>query len=76
MARKISITLDEEVLAFIDSQTKNRSQLINRVFNNLKKEQALKKLEAAYIEQSQDEDEIAEIELWDIAIADGIDDED
>lgn len=76
MVRKISITLDEEVLAFIDSQTSNRSQLINQVFNNLKKQQALKKLESAYIEQSQDEDEIAEIELWDIAIADGINDKD
>ena len=68
--------MDEEVLAFIDSQTNNRSQLINQVFSNLKKQQALKSLESAYIEQSQDEDEIAEIELWDIAIADGINDED
>ena len=76
MVRKISITLDEEVLAFIDSQTNNRSQLINQVFNNLKKQQALKSLESAYIEQSQDEDEIAEVELWDIAIADGINGED
>ena len=76
MPQKISITLDEEVLAFIDSQTKNRSQLINQVFNNLKKQKALSELEAAYIEQSQDEDEIAEIKLWDVTIADGIDDED
>lgn len=76
MAQKISITLDEEVLAFIDSQTKNRSQLINQVFDNLKKQKALSELEAAYIEQSQDEDEIAEIKLWDITIADGIDDQD
>ena len=76
MAQKISITLDEEVLAFIDSQTKNRSQLINQVFDNLKKQQALSELEAAYIEQSKDEDEIAEIKLWDVTIADGIDDED
>ena len=76
MAQKISITLDEEVLAFIDSQTKNRSQLINQVFDKLKKQQALSELEAAYIEQSQDEDEIAEIKLWDVTIADGIDDED
>ena len=75
MAQKISITLDEEVLAFIDSQTTNRSQLINRVFSDLKQEQALKELEAAYIEQSQDEDEIAEIRLWDITIADTIEDE-
>ncbi|MBE9047244.1 hypothetical protein IQ255_23060 [Pleurocapsales cyanobacterium LEGE 10410] len=75
MAQKISITLDEEVLAFIDSQTNNRSQLINQVFDKLKKQQALNELEAAYIEQSQDEDEIAEIKLWDVTIADGIDDE-
>lgn len=76
MAQKISITLDEEVLAFIDSQTKNRSQLINQVFDKLKKQQALSELEAAYIEQGQDEDEITEIKLWDVTIADGIDDKD
>ena len=76
MAQKIIITLDEEVLAFIDSQTKNRSQLINQVFEKLKKQQALSELEAAYIEQSKDEDEIAEIKLWDVTIADEIDDED
>ena len=75
MAQKISITLDEEVLAFIDSQTTNRSQLINRVLNDLKQQHALKELEAAYIEQSQDEDEIAEIRLWDSTIADEIDGE-
>ncbi|MGL5942551.1 MAG: type II toxin-antitoxin system MazE family antitoxin [Waterburya sp.] len=72
MTQKISITLEEEVLAFIDSQTNNRSQLINEVFRNLKKQQALKELEAAYIEQSQDEDEIAEIKLWDVTVGDGI----
>ena len=56
MARKISITLDEAVLEFIDSQTNNRSQLINRILNDFKQQQALKELEAAYIEQSKDED--------------------
>ena len=76
MVQKISITLEEEVLAFIDSQTNNRSQLINKVFKNLKKQQALKKLEEAYIEQSQDEEEIAEIKLWDGTVGDGIGDED
>ena len=54
MAQKISITLDEDILAFIDSQTNNRSKLINQVFAELKKQQALKELEAAYKEQSQD----------------------
>lgn len=75
MARKISITLDEAVLEFIDSQTNNRSQLINRILNDFKQQQALKELEAAYIEQSKDEDEIAEIRLWDAAIADELDED-
>ena len=75
MAKKISITLDEDVIAFIDAQTSNRSQLINQVLKNLQQQQALKELEAAYIEQSQDEDEIAEIELWDSTVGDEIDGE-
>ena len=76
MAQKISITLDEDILAFIDSQTNNRSKLINQVFAKLKKQQALKELEAAYKEQSQDPDEIAEIQLWDLTVGDGIGDDD
>lgn len=73
MAQKISITLDEDVLAFIDSQTTNRSKLINRVFSDLKKRQALKELEQAYIEQANDESELAEIELWELTVGDGLD---
>jgi metal-responsive CopG/Arc/MetJ family transcriptional regulator len=72
MAQKISITLDEDVLAFIDSQTNNRSKLINQIFSDLKKQKALKDLEKAYIEQSQDRDEIAEIELWELTAGDEI----
>jgi metal-responsive CopG/Arc/MetJ family transcriptional regulator len=72
MVQKISITLDEEVLAFIDSKTKNRSQLINQVFAKLKKQDSLMQLEQAYVEQSQDPEEIEEIELWDLVAGDGI----
>lgn len=73
MAKKISITLDEDVIAFIDAQTNNRSQLINQILKQSKKQQALKELEAAYIEQSQDDEELAEIELWDSTVGDEID---
>jgi predicted nucleic acid-binding protein len=73
MVQKISITLDAEVLAFIDSKTKNRSQLINQVFAKLKKQDALVQLEQAYVEQSRDPEEIEEIELWDLVVGDEID---
>ncbi len=76
MAQKISITLDQEVLEFIDSQTTNRSKLINEVFAKMRKKYALEELKQAYIDQAQDPEEIAEIELWDITAGDGLIDED
>ena len=72
MAQKISITLDQEVLEFIDSQTTNRSKLINEVFAKMRKNYALEQLKQAYIDQAKDSEEIAEIELWDITAGDGL----
>ncbi len=76
MAQKISITLDQEVLEFIDSQTTNRSKLINEVFAKMRKNYALEQWKQAYIDQAQDSEEITEIELWDITAGDGLIDED
>ncbi len=75
MVQKISITLDEDVLEFIDSLTNNRSKLINQVLADMKKQHALKQLEQAYIAQAKDEEELAEIELWDVTVGDGLEDD-
>ncbi len=63
--QKISITLDKDVLAFVDSQTNNRSQYINSVLKKQQKQKQLETLKQAYIEQARDPEEIAEITLWD-----------
>lgn len=76
MSQKISITLDESAIEFIDSQTKNRSQFINFLILQVKKEKLLKELETAYIEQARDKDEAAEILLWDCTAGDGLIDDD
>ncbi|MDJ0682065.1 MAG: hypothetical protein QNJ18_19665 [Xenococcaceae cyanobacterium MO_167.B52] len=72
MAQKISITLEENLLAYIDSQTQNRSKFINEVLAKSCKEQQLQELRDAYIKQAQDEDEQKEIDLWDSTAGDNL----
>ena len=75
MAHKISITLEENLLAYIDSQTTNRSKFINDILAKSYKEQQLKQLKDAYIQQAKDEEELKEIELWDCTAGDNLVDE-
>jgi metal-responsive CopG/Arc/MetJ family transcriptional regulator len=73
MSAKVSITLDEEVLEFVDRSSQNRSQFINEILAKEKKRQFLKELENAYIELANDAEYQAEIKLWDVTVGDGID---
>jgi 23S rRNA U2552 (ribose-2'-O)-methylase RlmE/FtsJ len=73
MSAKVSITLAEEVLAFVDRSSQNRSQFINKILSREKKSQFLKELEDAYTELANDPEYQAESELWEIVVGDGID---
>lgn len=73
MSAKVSITLDEEVLAFVDRSSQNRSQFINEILSKEKKQRFLKELEDAYTELANDPEYQSEIELWDVTVGDGID---
>ena len=73
MSAKVSITLDEEVLEFVDRSSQNRSQFINEILSREKKRQLLKELEHAYTELAKDPEYQAEIGLWDVTVGDGID---
>jgi metal-responsive CopG/Arc/MetJ family transcriptional regulator len=73
MSAKVSITLDEEVLEFVDRSSQNRSQFINAILSKEKKRQILQELEDAYIELANDPEYQSEIELWDVTTGDGID---
>ena len=75
MTAKISITLDDEIVNFIDSQGSNRSKTINGLLTKVKQEQLKADLKAAYIDQNNDPDFWVEFELWDSAIGDGLDEE-
>jgi metal-responsive CopG/Arc/MetJ family transcriptional regulator len=73
MSAKVSITLDEEVLEFVDRSSQNRSQFINEILSKEKKRRFLKELEDAYTELANDPEYQSEIELWDVTVGDGID---
>jgi metal-responsive CopG/Arc/MetJ family transcriptional regulator len=73
MSAKVSITLDEEVLEFVDKSSQNRSQFINAILFKEKKRQFLQELENAYTELANDPEYQSEIELWDVTVGDGID---
>ena len=75
MAQKISITLEENLLAYIDSQTQNRSKFINEILAKSCKEQKLQELREAYLKQAKDEEEQREIELWDSTAGDNLENE-
>lgn len=75
MTIKISITLDDEVLAFVDAQGNNRSKIINSFLAKAQKEQLEVDLKAAYIDQNNDPEFWAEFDLWDTTIGDGLDGE-
>jgi Arc/MetJ-type ribon-helix-helix transcriptional regulator len=78
LAKKITIILDNKVLAFVDrqveaSQTKtNRSAFINAVLAEAQQKHLDTKLEVAYRQDVQDKVYIEEIRLWDAVAGDGM----
>lgn len=75
MTAKISITLDDEIVKFVDSQGSNRSKTINSLLTQVLQQQLEADLKAAYIDQNNDPNFWSEFELWDSTIGDGLDEE-
>jgi metal-responsive CopG/Arc/MetJ family transcriptional regulator len=73
MSIKVSITLDKEVLEFVDRSSQNRSQFINEILAKENKRQLLQEIENAYTELADNPEYKSEVELWDITVGDGID---
>ena len=72
ISKKISITLDERLLNFIDQQTSNRSAFINDLILKAQKQFFRQELAKAYQEQSQDKKFQDEVVAWDEAVGDGV----
>lgn len=72
MAVKISITLDESAVEFVDNLGKNRSQIINQIINQAKKQDLENRLKEAYVDQNNDPEFWSEFKLWDSTVGDGV----
>jgi metal-responsive CopG/Arc/MetJ family transcriptional regulator len=72
MSKKVSITLDDEVLSFVDRLASNRSSFINDILLKEKQRIFIKELEDAYKEQANDPIFQEEISVWDVTVEDGL----
>jgi len=72
MSKKVSITLDDEILSFVDRLASNRSSFINDILWKEKQRIFMKELENAYKEQANDPMFQEEISVWDITVEDGL----
>ncbi len=72
MSKKVSITLDDDVLSFVDQLAGNRSSFINDILLREKKRVFMKELEHAYKEQANDPEFQEEISAWDVTADDGL----
>jgi predicted transcriptional regulator len=72
MSKKVSITLDDEVLNFVDRLASNRSSFINDVLLREKSRIFMHELAEAYKEQANDLELQEEISIWDVTADDGL----
>ena len=75
MTKKISISVDEKLLEYIDRESKNRSAFINKCIEEVRQNRQNEALKAAYLDREQDPEFWSEFELWDNTIGDGISEE-
>ncbi|QIZ72042.1 type II toxin-antitoxin system MazE family antitoxin [Oxynema aestuarii] len=72
MSKKVSITLDDEILEFVDRLASNRSSFINNILWQEKRRIFMKELEDAYKDQANDPELQQEISAWDVTVGDGL----
>lgn len=72
MTVKITISLEDKVAKFLDSQTSNRSGYINQLLKETQSKLEDEKLKAAYIDQENDSEFWSEYQLWDNTVGDGL----
>lgn len=72
MSVKIRITLDEELMKFIDQKASDRSQFVNKLLAEEQQREFTKQLARSYQEQEEDSTFQQEMQLWDSTVGDGL----
>jgi metal-responsive CopG/Arc/MetJ family transcriptional regulator len=72
MKNKIAITLDQDLIEFLDDQATNRSEYLNTLLAEQRSKILRQQMIAALQEDLADPDHQAEIAAWDVVIGDGL----
>jgi hypothetical protein len=73
MKSKVAITLDQELIEFLDHQATNRSEYLNTLLAEHRSKILTQQIIASLQEDLNAPDYKAEIKAWDVVIGDGLD---
>jgi Arc/MetJ-type ribon-helix-helix transcriptional regulator len=73
MKSKIAVSLDQQLIEFLDSQATNRSEYLNGLLVEQRTKVLREQMIAALQADQADSEYQAEIAAWDLVVGDGID---
>ncbi len=73
MKSKIAVSLDQELIAFLDAQATNRSEYLNGLLVEQRTKVLREQMIAALQADQADSEYQAEIAAWDVVVGDGLD---
>jgi Arc/MetJ-type ribon-helix-helix transcriptional regulator len=73
MKQKVTLTLDQELIEFLDLQASNRSEYLNALLRERRSKVLTEQIVAALQADLEDPEYQAEIQSWDAVVGDGLD---
>jgi Arc/MetJ-type ribon-helix-helix transcriptional regulator len=73
MKQKVTLTLDQELIEFLDLQASNRSEYLNGLLREHRSKVLTEQIVAALQADLEDPDYQADIQAWDAVVEDGLD---
>jgi hypothetical protein len=73
MKQKVTLTLDRELIEFLDLQANNRSEYLNELLLQHRSQVLANQMIAALQEDLSNQDYLSDIQDWDVVVGDGLD---
>jgi hypothetical protein len=71
--QKVTLSLDKELIEFLDLQANNRSEYLNELLVQHRSQVLANQIKAALQEDLNDPDYLSDIQDWDAVVGDGLD---
>jgi hypothetical protein len=73
MNQKVTLTLDRELIEFLDLQANNRSEYLNELLLQHRSQVLANQMIVALQEDLSNPEYLSDIQDWDVVVADGLD---